>query len=297
MEIQRVKGNTFCIDTKIAYIPFYKIDHEKIILLDTGVKSCRKELENLLEKNHLQVVGVLCSHSHADHIGNTAYFKKKYHCKVAMAEGEAWTCESLSNLKIYYNSHALPIVKKRYGYLIFHADILMTQKQQCIDFCGINFQMIHTPGHSPNHISIITPDNVLYVGDALISYEVMKGAKMPYVFMLKQDLESKRKLQNLNCSKYIIAHKGIYNDISKLIEDNIKFYQYRAQRIKNLIEGTMTREKIFTAVVESFHIPMKDIFKHDIIERTLKSYLDYLVEIDEIELILEERLLKYRKRI
>lgn len=297
MEIQRIKGNTFCIDTKIAYIPFYKIDHENIILLDTGVKNQREELENLLEKNHLKVAGILCSHPHVDHIGNTAYLKRKYHCKVAMAEGEAWVCKSLANLKIYYNSHALPIVEKHYGHLVFDTDILITQRQQSIQLCGIKFQIIHTPGHSSNHISIITPNDVLYVGDALISYEVMKGAKMPYAFMLKQDLETKRRLQNLNCSRYIVAHKGIYNDISKLAEDNIEFYQYRAQRIGDLIEETMTREEIFKAVVEDFHISMTSIFKHDVIERMLKSYLDYLVEIDEIEFILEEGLLKYRKRI
>ncbi len=298
LNIQKIKGNTFCIDTQMADIPFYKIENKRIILLDTGVRNQREELENLFKKNHFKVAGILCSHPHVDHIGNVAYFKEKYHCQVAMPAGEAWACRSFSNFKIYNNIHApLSIVKKHYGHLIFDIDKLILEQQNIINICGIPFSIIHTPGHSPDHISMITPDNVLYIGDALISSEVMKGAKMPYAFNLKEDLESKRKLYNLSCSNYIIAHKGIYEDISKLIDKNIEFYQYRAKRIEDFIGEKVDWEKIFERVVERFHIHITSIFKHDVIERMLKSYLDYLVEMEKIEMILEDGKIKYKKRI
>ena len=36
LEIKKIKGQTFCIDTGMTYIPFYKINDEEIIMLDTG---------------------------------------------------------------------------------------------------------------------------------------------------------------------------------------------------------------------------------------------------------------------
>ncbi|MFT5875755.1 MAG: hydroxyacylglutathione hydrolase, partial [Clostridium sp.] len=83
MEIKGIKGNTFCIDTGMLYIPFYKINNEEIIMLDSGwAKGERKGIDEILEKNNLQVVGIICSHAHIDHIGNNAYLKKKYNCVI-----------------------------------------------------------------------------------------------------------------------------------------------------------------------------------------------------------------------
>ena len=36
VEIIKIKGQTFCIDTGMTYIPFYKVNDKEIIMLDTG---------------------------------------------------------------------------------------------------------------------------------------------------------------------------------------------------------------------------------------------------------------------
>ena len=36
LKIVEVKGNTYCIDTRMTYIPFYKINDNEIIMLDSG---------------------------------------------------------------------------------------------------------------------------------------------------------------------------------------------------------------------------------------------------------------------
>ena len=63
VEIKNIKGKTFCIDTGMTYIPFYKIDDEHIIMLDTGWADGEKEgLTNILENNSLKIVGIINSH-------------------------------------------------------------------------------------------------------------------------------------------------------------------------------------------------------------------------------------------
>jgi len=296
MEIIKVKGNTFCIDTGMTFIPFYMINDEEIILLDSGwAKGEREGIEALLEKNNFKVAGILCSHAHIDHIGNNAYFKSKYSCIIAMAAYEALVCSSTVNLKVYYGSQTLTEVEEHFGHMVCETDIKISDHQDSIYVCGIKFKLLHTPGHSPAHMCIITPDNVAYVGDSLISYEVMKGAKMPYAFILKEDLKSKEKLYDLKCSKYIVAHKGMYDNISKLITDNIDFYMNRAENVYDAINGAMTIEDIMKAVVIKGNINVSSIYRYVIIERMLKSYVQYLNELGRLTLIMEDGFLKYVK--
>ena len=297
MEIKKIKGNTFCIDTGMTYIPFYQMNDEEIIMLDSGwAKGERKGIEELLEKNNFKVVGILCSHAHIDHIGNNAYLKKKYHCVIAMPAYEALVCSSNVNLKVYYSSQTLSDVTERFGHMVCETDMMISENQDRICMCGIQFKIFHTPGHSPAHICITTPDDVAYLGDALISYEVMEGAKMPYAYILREDLKSKIKLYDLKCSQYIVAHKGIYNDITKLITDNISFYKNRAERVYSVIDGAMTMEDILKAVMKSFHIQVNSRYRYAVIERMLRSYVEYLNEIERIELKMDHGFLKYSKK-
>jgi len=296
MEIKEIKGDTFCIDTGMTYIPFYKINDEEVIMLDSGwAKGEREGIDELLERNNFKVVGIICSHAHIDHIGNNAYLKKKYNCIIAMSAYESLVCSSTVNLKAYYSSQTLLDVTEHFGHMVCETDIMISNNRDKIYVCGIKFKIIHTPGHSPEHICIITPDDVAYLGDALISYEVMEGAKMPYAYILREDLKSKEKLYDLKCSKYVVAHKGMYDDITELITDNINFYKNRAQRVYDVIDGTMTMEDILKAVIKNFNIHVSTRYKYTLIERMLRSYVEYLNEIGRIDLNMDDGFLKYSK--
>ncbi|WP_243109343.1 hypothetical protein [Anaerophilus nitritogenes] len=62
MDILKVKGNTYCIDTGMIYIPFYKMNDQEIIMLDTGLeKEDRQGIEEVLEKNNFKVTAILNS--------------------------------------------------------------------------------------------------------------------------------------------------------------------------------------------------------------------------------------------
>lgn len=296
MKIKEIKGNTFCIDTGMTYIPFYKIDDKKIIMLDTGWKNGEREgIDALLEKNNFKVAGIVCSHGHIDHIGNNDYLKKKYNCIIAMPAYEALLCSSIINLKAFYSNQTLSDIEEHYGHMVCDTDIMIFQNQDSLNVCGVEFKIIHTPGHSPEHICIITPDDVAYLGDALISYEVMSGAKLPYAYILKEDLKSKMKLYDLKCSKYVVAHKGMYDDIKKLIVDNINFYKGRVERVYDVIEGTMTMEDILKAVIKKYNIYINNKYKYTVIEKMLRSYVEYLNETGAIKLDIVNKFLKYSR--
>ena len=298
MEILEIKGNTYCIDTGMTYIPFYKINEKEIIMMDSGwAEGEQAGIDELLEKNQFEVVSVICSHAHIDHIGNNSHLKSRYNCTIAMPEFEALICSSTINLKVYFGNHTLSDVELHLGHMVCETDIMISDNQDRINICGIKFKIMHTPGHSPAHICMITPDDVAYLGDCLISDEVMRSSKMPYAYILREDLKSKTMLYGLRCSKYVIAHKGIYANITQLITANIKFYKDRAEKVLRVIDYPMTMEEIMRAAIEKFHVPIRSIYRYAVIERMLKSNVEYLYESRMIKLDVDGGFLKYSRTV
>lgn len=297
MKLRKIKGNTFAIDTGMTYIPFYKINDKDIIMLDCGWIKERQGISNILKENNFNVCGILASHAHIDHIGNCSYLKEQYNSVIAMPTYEALMCSCPVNLKAFYSTQNLTDVIKHFGHMVCETDIMIDDNDTSVMLCGIKFKIMHTPGHTPAHICIVTPDHVAYVGDCLISRSVMAGAKMPYAFLLSEDLYSKEKLYGLKEDLYVAAHKGIYDssEIVSLIDDNIAFYKNRAKSIYEVINGKQTMEEILKEVIKAFQIPVKTQYKYYTLERMLRSYVEYLDETGEIELNMDDGFLKYSK--
>ncbi len=297
MEIIHVKGDTYVIDTGMSYLGFYKINETDIILIDSG---WQKELDGILDvfaKYNLQPVAIIGTHAHSDHVGNNAALKEKYGCTIAMPADEAHHCSSLMNLKLYYNTQtqSLSDIERHYGYMVCESDIILAKEQHSLYLHGINFKLLHAPGHSMQLTCIITPDNVAYLADALISEEVMHGYKLPFSFVLEEDLQSKEALRSLDCSYYIVTHKKVYREIDTLIDQNIAFYKQKAENVYELIERPMSMEEILKTVVDAYGIKLSSVNKYHVVFRMLRCYVEYLKETGRVRQIVEDGYLKYTR--
>ena len=159
METQHVLGNTWVFKSW-ELIPFYKVDEHHCILLDTGLNDQREELEEALQREGLTPVGVICSHAHIDHMGNVAYLKEKYGTKLAMSLGEAGHQMSYLGLNItnYLMSPEDVVASPPLHGTPCLADRIILPTEDRITFCGAAFDIIHTPGHTVDHICTRTPD-------------------------------------------------------------------------------------------------------------------------------------------
>jgi glyoxylase-like metal-dependent hydrolase (beta-lactamase superfamily II) len=226
-------------------------------------------------------------------VGNAAYFREKYGCPVAMTREEAGIVDSVLSLKKFYANYAMNHARAHFGHMVVETDRMIESDETEITFCGRDFRILHTPGHSTGHITITTPDDVTYIGDALISYEVMESAKLPYAYILTQDISSKMKLYSLQSSQYVLAHKGIYPDVKDLITDNIYFYRNRAEEILSVITEPMTKEELLQEVAMTMRIRIDSTFKYLVVERMLQCYVEYLLEIGRIIQEVQNQSLKY----
>ena len=285
MNLRQIKGNTWVLEG-IEWIPLYKLDDRRCILLDTGVGQEQEELEQTLLAHDLVPVGILCSHADVDHGGNNRYFQEKYHIPVALTAKEAGMCAGLLNLKCYFLMLPPGMVEREASNLIHTPDVIIPEMDGPFSFCGVEFQVLQTPGHSAGHIAVTTPDGVCYAGDALLSREAL-GAKLPYCLSHQIAIESREKMREVDADFFVMAHQGVCRreELQQLIDDNQALAQQRAGEILALISEPMNISQITRAVCGYFKLLTHKPSRALRFERNIRFFVEYLV--DRGDLVLE----------
>lgn len=279
MKLKCVKGNTYVLEAAEALIPFYRLPDNTCILLDTGLLVDREDMEQTLLDHGLTPAGILCSHAHVDHCASNGYFQEKYHIPVALTYPESGMCSTLLTLKCYFLTLSPDIVRQDASHMIHRPDVIIPDNDCTFEFCGVPFQIIQTPGHSSGHIAVITPDNVCYTGDALLSREC-QAAKLPYALHHRTAIESRQKLIDLPCDYFIMAHQGVCTgaDFPSLVRDNDELIYRRAGEILSLIQGPVLFSDINRLACAHFKLLTRQPRRALRFERNVRFFVDFLTE-------------------
>ena len=269
MNVRQIKGNTWVLEG-MEWIPFYRLEEQT--LLDHG----------------LTPAGILCSHAHVDHGGNNRYFQEKYRIPVALTVKEAGMCAGVLTLKCYFLMLPPGMVEREASHLVHTPDVIVPDRDGPFSFCGAEFQIIQTPGHSAGHISTITPDGVCYVGDALLSREQL-GAKLPYCLSHQMGIDSREKLRGTRAELFVMAHRGMctWEELEALIDDNQALAQQRAGEVLALVTGPMTVSQITQRVCRYFQLLSRRPTRSLRYERNIRFFVEYLA--DRGDLVMEAR--------
>lgn len=296
MTLTHVKGNTWVIEAN-QLIPLYKLDERRCVLLDTGLLEERDELEGTLRSAGLTPVGVLCSHAHVDHCANSGYFQKEYGAKIALTYPEAGMCASLLNLKCYFLTLSPGTVEREASCMIHKPDLLLPVSDGSFDAWGVRFQIVHTPGHSAGHVCTVTPDNVCYTADALLSSEML-GAKLPYNLSQQMALASREKLRGLSCDFYVMAHRGVCSgaEIGPLIDANQALIHRRAEEILSLVGRPMTASQIAEAACLHYKLLTHKPSRSLRFERNVRFFIEYLVDAGRLDEVCQNGATYYVRR-
>jgi len=283
MKLTQVKGNTWVLEG-IEYIPLYKLDDKRCILLDSGLLQEREELEETLNAAGLTPVGILCSHAHVDHCANNGYLQEKYGTKVALTFPEAGMCSSLLTLKCYFLLLSPDRVERESGCMVHTPDVVIPPEDGTFSFCGAEFRILHTPGHSSGHVCTVTPDNICYAADALLSAELL-DAKLPYNLSQCLAMDSREKLRGLECNACIMAHRGICagGELDALIDANQDLIRRRAGEILSLVDRPMTASQIDEAACVLYKLLTRKPRRSLRFERNVRFFIEYLVDAGRLE--------------
>ena len=280
MELKQISGNTWCLSGH-QIIPLYRTDSSHCILMDTGPYALREELERDLARYGLTPIGLLCTHTHFDHFGNTRYLSEKFNCPVALPLGEAEICRTLASVKshLYVYSAGQVASDPERSQIPCLVDHVIRPEETDTLFRGVRFRVLHTPGHAMDHAAYITPDNVCYIGDALMCGRTLHTSRLPYAFNFQQSLDTIRSLKGLDCQAMAVAHCGVlYEGFDALVEENLQVMGRQLAEVRALVDRPMSSDEICGAVCQRMGVVVSTVKKAQNLERFLRPYMEYLVD-------------------
>lgn len=286
MRRERIAGNTWVIEGP-QLVGLYQIDDTRCILMDPGSSRLRGEIEELLAQEGLTPVGVMITHMHYDHHENTRYFRETYGAQTCLPQIEADIARCEQSLKNHLFNFSMGSIRTmpRFQNLICPTDRVIGLDETEITFCGVPFTVVHTPGHSPDHVCFITPDHVCFAGDVLMTDDILSGAMLPFVFDMADDLSSKEKVKSLNCAAYILCHCGVVREgFAELAERNIQRVKGQIEACAALVTRPMAYSEFYAAAVETLELPVGHPMRAQHLERYIRPYLEYLIDTGRVKL-------------
>ncbi|MGI5971307.1 MAG: MBL fold metallo-hydrolase [Oscillospiraceae bacterium] len=288
---ERVSGNTWHIRTGGLSMAAYMPSGTDMIMVDCGI-GLGDGLIELIRSHGRRVTHMIATHCHVDHIGNAELLQKTFGTKIWLPELESVVCRSDLVLKSNFPFASRRIVTNAFK-MHCEPDKTYGPQDRAVDVDGISFGIVQTPGHSVANTCIITPDNVMCLGDTLIGTEELNHSRLIYNLCVDIDIESKKSLRAYDCAAYIACHGGVYYDISELIDENLNAISRTADDIASVIDRKMSVEEIIKAYSEKFGLGGDNFVKCLMIERNIRPFVDYLCDEGRIIPVADKYLAKY----
>jgi glyoxylase-like metal-dependent hydrolase (beta-lactamase superfamily II) len=176
---------------------------DSFILIDTGLKSKRTILEKVLEGYGCtpgKLKCIILTHGDFDHCGNALYFRNKFNIPVGIHKNDSIVLE---NGDMFINRKKRNkivgfLVRTLMGIEKFKPDFYLDELDNNLNQYGFDAKVIHTPGHSPGSVCIVTINGDCFCGD------LFENVKKPQINTIVDD------------------DVIIMNSVNKIMEYNIK---------------------------------------------------------------------------
>lgn len=157
MKVAIFKLLLFEVNCYVVYDPLEK----KAAIIDPGIVDNREieAIDNFLKKNDLEVVAVINTHLHIDHVVANTGLSEKYDVPVMAHEDDKFLGD-----RLYQQAQQFGLPFKMNSAGVTH----YLEDGEKIKIGSGELEVIHLPGHSPGGIGLYDPqDGFLISGDSL----------------------------------------------------------------------------------------------------------------------------------
>lgn len=291
--LEHIKGDTWCIVTGSCRIPLYMPDRSDAVMIDSGLKNPdRYPILAVLEQENICVTSLLTSHFHRDHIGNHRVIKEKFGAQIYMTPFTSAICDE-SKTTAVYESSMLAIL--RGGPVKCKPDFLFDYIDQDLNVNGCKFHCITLPGHAQEHSGFVTPDGIAYLGDTILSRDILHAVRIPYCTFCTEDLEAKAKARDLCYDGYVLAHNCVCDSIRDLAQENIDNMHEKIDMVESFATQYITIEALAAKVMEHTHVDTGSLVKVLGAKRNVQVVVEYLQEHNRLEFRAHNGYIEYIK--
>jgi len=131
-------------------------DTKEAVVIDPGGNE--EDILEVLNHHNLQLKLIIDTHGHFDHVDANLPLKEATGAAIAIHELDAMMLSKPSAEAMFFTGNRLRLSQ---------ADILL-KEDDVLSFGPYRLKVLHTPGHTPGHISLVMEGHpYVYVGDLL----------------------------------------------------------------------------------------------------------------------------------
>lgn len=138
-------------------------------------------------------------------------------------------------------------------------------------------EVIDLPGHSFDMIGLRTPDDVVFLADALVSEEAIQKYQVSFLYDVKGYLATLQKVEQMQARLFIPSHAAATEEIAPLARANREKIVQIIEYLLNLCQAPHSFEEILQAVFHQYALTM-DCNQYVLVGSTVRSYLAYLYQ-------------------
>lgn len=297
MQIRNINGSSYYIKGG-TNTGLYKFKDDTALIIDPGLSSARgTRLSNLLMENGISPTHCITTHEHLDHYeAYTSLKENSPKCRFFCAKESRKFLENPELFYTYiYGAKPNSILLGNTSAKVFDFHIDSTLIDQEIVFNEERFVIYDLAGHSHGHSCVLTPDKVLYAGDALFDYQIMEKFEFPFIFDVEKFLSSMAILPHIDFEHCLISHsKKVYNkdrtiDLADINRKNTLKY---LEQIHEILGSSTTREDVLMQLINRNSLRL-DYKEYHYYYSTLGSMLTYLIDKGEVKFEIKDGKLYY----
>jgi hydroxyacylglutathione hydrolase len=260
------------------------------ILLDSGYYDHWTETKELIEQTGARIADtelLLTTHSHCDHTGGNARIAAASGCRVAMHWIDRYFINQKNGWATWYHYY-----QQEHEFFPVHRGL---SDGEVLALGGLEWQVIHSPGHGMGQICLYAPDNGWLIS-ADAAWDGDFGALTTRIEGLDSPLRQAQtldRLARLPVSTMYPGHGSIISDgkaaiekcrtrIARFIEDPPSMGRDQLRKIMLyalMMRGPLAREKFERLLMNTLWFPeVSALYFNYGPERVMAETLDYLLE-------------------
>ena len=288
-ELIQVLNNTYYVNCP-AKIGLYLDGDKDVYLIDSGNdKEAGRKVRQILDKNGWALRAILCTHSHADHIGGCKYIQAQTGCKVyAPGIERNFTRHTLLEPALLYGGFPPKALRHKF---------LMAQESDADELASVElpegFEIIPLPGHCFEMVGFRTPDDVVFLADCLSSRATLEKYRIGFIYDVQAYLDTLEKVKSLSGAFFVPAHAEACEDVSELAQYNIDTVNEIAGRIKSICTQPVNFEALLQRLFDEYALELS-FEQYALVGSTVKSYLAWLMDKGQLKATCENNMLLWK---
>lgn len=282
--ITNLEGNTWMIHSP-ANIGIYVLKN-RVWLMDSGNdKEAGKQILKLIKANGWELEEIINTHSHADHIGGNAYLQQNTGCGIRASRGESVVIrEPLLEPSFLWGSYPFGALRNKFLQAKPSEVTKEIAPEEITDEAGL--EIISLKGHSYDMIGIKTPDKVIFVGDSVLSKEIIEKYHLAVLYNVEEFLKSLDKLEKLDAKVFVPSHGKPVEDIKELTNINRDKVLEIIEVIYDACLEPISFEGILEKMCMKYNIEL-NINQYVLVGSTIRSYISYMNDNNRLEYLFD----------